>query len=141
MIEKSTTQQKLTLYELEKYQNYTIQVVASTKVGQGLKSRSIYCRTQEDGKCFYLSKIIVTNNLKVLTRVLIGLMNCFIRKLRKLINFGLVLTITFESSSHTYSILFPSFHSCKCLPYTLPIGLGLMFIFCVAVKSFIMCES
>ena len=56
VIEKSTTQQKLTLYELEKYQNYTIQVVASTKVGQGLKSRSIYCRTQEDGKCFYLSK-------------------------------------------------------------------------------------
>ena len=53
VIEKSTTQQKLTLYELEKYQNYTIQVVASTKVGQGLKSRSIYCRTQEDGKCFH----------------------------------------------------------------------------------------
>ena len=50
VIEKSTTQQKLTLYGLEKYQNYTIQVVASTKVGQGLKSRSIYCRTQEDGK-------------------------------------------------------------------------------------------
>ena len=56
VIEKSTTQQKLTLYELEKYQNYTIQVVASTKVGQGLKSRSIYCRTQEDSKCFYLNK-------------------------------------------------------------------------------------
>ena len=50
VLEQSTTQQKLTLYGLEKYQNYTIQIVASTKIGEGLKSRSIYCRTQEDGK-------------------------------------------------------------------------------------------
>ncbi|TRY70745.1 hypothetical protein TCAL_04830 [Tigriopus californicus] len=46
--EQSTMQQQITLYGLEKYQNYSVQVVASTHVGQGLKSRSIYCRTKED---------------------------------------------------------------------------------------------
>nr|XP_040566824.1 Down syndrome cell adhesion molecule-like protein Dscam2 [Lepeophtheirus salmonis] len=39
---------KITLYDLDKYQNYTIQVVASTRIGEGLRSRSIYCKTKED---------------------------------------------------------------------------------------------
>ena len=42
--------QQMTLHGLEKYQNYSVQVVASTRVGSGLKSRSIYCTTKEDGK-------------------------------------------------------------------------------------------
>ena len=50
ILDKKTRQHKITLNDLDKYQNYTIQVVASTKIGEGLKSRSIYCRTKEDGK-------------------------------------------------------------------------------------------
>ena len=43
-------QQKIIIGGLEKYQNYTVRLVATTKVGEGLKSRSIYCRTEEDGE-------------------------------------------------------------------------------------------
>ena len=46
--ESSTRMQQMTLHGLEKYQNYSVQVVASTRVGSGLKSRSIYCTTKED---------------------------------------------------------------------------------------------
>ena len=60
VLEQSTTQQKLTLYGLEKYQNYTIQIVASTKIGEGLKSRSIYCRTQEDGKRSFILLVMLS---------------------------------------------------------------------------------
>lgn len=51
-------QHQLTLYGLDKYQNYSVQVVASTKVGSGLKSRSIYCRTKEDGKKLEAKRIL-----------------------------------------------------------------------------------
>ena len=51
MLEARTLDEKMTLEGLKCYQNYSIQVVASTKVGDGLKSRSIYCRTKEDRKC------------------------------------------------------------------------------------------
>ena len=50
VLEKSTLQQKIIIGGLEKYQNYTVRLVATTKVGEGLKSRSIYCRTEEDGE-------------------------------------------------------------------------------------------
>ena len=50
IVERSTLQHQLTLTGLERYQNYSVRVVAATRVGQGLKSRSIYCRTNEDGK-------------------------------------------------------------------------------------------
>ena len=49
-LESSTRMQQMTLHGLEKYQNYSVQVVASTRVGSGLKSRSIYCTTKEDGE-------------------------------------------------------------------------------------------
>ncbi len=50
ILEQSTLQHEITLGGLEKYQNYSVQVAAATKVGLGLKSRSIYCRTLEDGE-------------------------------------------------------------------------------------------
>ena len=50
VLESSTRMQQMTLHGLEKYQNYSVQVVASTRVGSGLKSRSIYCTTKEDGE-------------------------------------------------------------------------------------------
>ena len=49
-LEVRTSDQKLTLEGLACYQNYSIQVVAATKMGDGLKSRSVYCRTKEDCK-------------------------------------------------------------------------------------------
>ena len=38
----------ITVQQLEKYQNYTVQVAAQTRVGEGIKSRPVYCRTMED---------------------------------------------------------------------------------------------
>ena len=39
---------ELSVAQLEKYQNYTVQVSALTRVGEGARSRSVYCRTNED---------------------------------------------------------------------------------------------
>ena len=41
-------QPELSVGSLEKYQNYTVQVAALTRVGEGARSRSVYCRTNED---------------------------------------------------------------------------------------------
>ena len=38
----------LTVEHLEKYQNYTMEVAAVTKAGEGVRSRPVYCRTMED---------------------------------------------------------------------------------------------
>ena len=38
----------ITVKQLEKFQNYTVQVAALTRIGEGLKSRPGYCRTMED---------------------------------------------------------------------------------------------
>jgi hypothetical protein len=50
ILEQSTLQHQLTLGGLDKFQNYSVQVSAATKMGLGLKSRSVYCRTKEDGE-------------------------------------------------------------------------------------------
>lgn len=47
---ESVNYEEITLRGLAKFQNYSIQIVAATRVGEGLKSRSIYCRTQQDGR-------------------------------------------------------------------------------------------
>ena len=39
---------ELSVEQLEKYQNYTVQVSAVTRVGEGGRSRAVYCRTMED---------------------------------------------------------------------------------------------
>jgi len=52
----NTAQSKMTkslttvLHGLLKYTNYSIQVLAFTHVGEGLRSVKSYCRTKEDGK-------------------------------------------------------------------------------------------
>ena len=48
VLEARILDEKITLNDLACYQNYSIRVAASTKAGDGLKSRSIYCRTKED---------------------------------------------------------------------------------------------
>ena len=40
---------KITLQELEVNTNYSIQVLAFTKVGDGAKSSPVFCKTHEDG--------------------------------------------------------------------------------------------
>ena len=54
---ESVAHEEMTLRGLAKYQNYSIQVVAATKIGEGLKSRSIYCRTKEDGMIKFRSAL------------------------------------------------------------------------------------
>lgn len=42
--------QYATLEGLSKYTNYSVWVLAYTKVGDGVKTKPFYCRTHEDGK-------------------------------------------------------------------------------------------
>ena len=48
-LQEKTQDLSLVLGELEKYQNYTVQVAAMTRKGEGPRSSPIYCRTKEDG--------------------------------------------------------------------------------------------
>lgn len=50
--------QYLTVENLKKFTNYTVWILAYTKVGDGIKTKPLHCRTHEDGKfydLFYLS--------------------------------------------------------------------------------------
>lgn len=46
----TTLQPSLELDGLEKYTNYSIQVLAFTSAGDGVRSEQIYVRTKEDGR-------------------------------------------------------------------------------------------
>lgn len=46
----TTSQPSLELDGLEKYTNYSIQVLAFTRAGDGVRSEQIYTRTKEDGR-------------------------------------------------------------------------------------------
>lgn len=46
----TTTQPALELDGLEKYTNYSIQVLAFTRAGDGVRSEQIFTRTKEDGE-------------------------------------------------------------------------------------------
>ena len=46
----TTTSPSLELDGLEKYTNYSIQVLAYTRAGDGVRSEQIYTRTKEDGR-------------------------------------------------------------------------------------------
>lgn len=46
----TTTQPSLELDGLEKYTNYSIQVLAFTRAGDGVRSEQIFTRTKEDGE-------------------------------------------------------------------------------------------
>lgn len=41
--------QYLTIENLKKYTNYSVWVLAYTKVGDGIKTKQFFCRTHEDG--------------------------------------------------------------------------------------------
>lgn len=52
----TTIQPSLELDGLEKYTNYSIQVLAFTNAGDGVRSEQIYVRTKEDGMARYISQ-------------------------------------------------------------------------------------
>lgn len=45
--------QYLTVESLKKYTNYSVFVLAYTKVGDGAKTKQFFCRTYEDGMKHY----------------------------------------------------------------------------------------
>lgn len=47
--------QYLTVENLNKYTNYSVWVLAYTKVGDGVKTKQLFCQTYEDGKLFAYS--------------------------------------------------------------------------------------
>lgn len=50
--------QYLTVENLKKYTNYSVWVLAFTKMGDGVKSNQFFCRTYEDGECMtYISLV------------------------------------------------------------------------------------
>ena len=46
----STVETQTVLEGLVQYQNYTVQIGAATRVGEGVLSKPILCRTKEDGR-------------------------------------------------------------------------------------------
>lgn len=60
----TTSQPSLELDGLEKYTNYSIQVLAFTNAGDGVRSEQIYVRTKEDGMTHYITEItdIITSD-------------------------------------------------------------------------------
>lgn len=46
----TTTNQFYTIANALKYTNYTISILAFTSIGDGVKTKNIYCITHEDGK-------------------------------------------------------------------------------------------
>jgi Down syndrome cell adhesion molecule-like protein 1 len=49
---KKTTALTIVLTSLKKFSNYSIQVLAFTRMGDGVLSQPIFCHTEEDGKQF-----------------------------------------------------------------------------------------
>lgn len=50
MDSRKTTAMTIVLTGLLKYSNYSVQVLAYTRAGDGVPSRPIYCHTEEDGE-------------------------------------------------------------------------------------------
>lgn len=46
---RTTTDLTIVLSNLKKFTNYSIQVLAFTRVGDGVVSKPLYCQTEEDG--------------------------------------------------------------------------------------------
>lgn len=63
----TTTKPSLELEGLEKYTNYSIQVLAFTRAGDGVRSDQIYTRTKEDGETSHLDLLLVNKHTCVHT--------------------------------------------------------------------------
>lgn len=51
---RKTTALTIVITSLKKFSNYSIQVLAFTRMGDGILSQPIFCHTEEDGKDFNL---------------------------------------------------------------------------------------
>ena len=51
---RKTTALTIVLSNLRKYTNYSMQVLAFTRMGDGVLSNPSFCKTEEDGKPFFL---------------------------------------------------------------------------------------
>lgn len=49
---RKTTDLTIVLTGLRKFTNYSIQVLAFTRIGDGVVSKQLYCQTEEDGKIY-----------------------------------------------------------------------------------------
>lgn len=64
---RKTTELTIVLTGLRKFTNYSIQVLAYTRIGDGVASKPLYCHTEEDGKLFLNESfkfICIQQNLK-----------------------------------------------------------------------------
>lgn len=54
---QTSPQLEIVLFGLEKYTNYSIQVLAYTRKGEGVRSPPVYVRTREDGRLTFMNLI------------------------------------------------------------------------------------
>lgn len=52
---KKTTNLETNLHGLAKFANYSVRVLAFTAAGEGVRSNSVHCTTEEDGKLSEIS--------------------------------------------------------------------------------------
>ncbi|GLG93649.1 Down syndrome cell adhesion molecule-like protein Dscam2 [Gryllus bimaculatus] len=69
---KITTALTVVVHGLEKFTNYSIQVLAFTRVGDGVSSPSLFCMTEEDGLYYF-----ITNANKMLVNTVSNLFYIF----------------------------------------------------------------
>lgn len=70
--------QYLTVENLKKYTNYSIWVLAYTKVGDGVKTKHLFCRTYEDGNFLYCIFVVANINCCPLNLWESFIFHCFI---------------------------------------------------------------
>lgn len=56
----TTTREQVELRGLEKFTNYSVQVLAYTQAGDGVRSNVLYIQTREDRECFGLGFLFYT---------------------------------------------------------------------------------
>lgn len=56
---RKTTALTTVLTSLKKFSNYSIQVLAYTRMGDGIMSQPIFCHTEEDGELNFSLKISI----------------------------------------------------------------------------------
>lgn len=59
---KKTSSSETILHGLKKYTNYSMQVLAYTSGGDGVRSIPIHCKTEQDGIFLILSLLLLFNN-------------------------------------------------------------------------------
>ena len=60
---RKTTALTIVLTSLKRFSNYSIQVLAFTRIGDGVISQPIFCHTEEDGKMKHKNIYIFDENL------------------------------------------------------------------------------